>query len=281
MKTGDHFAYAQQADRSPARAAKALRELQSYKTPVLGGTAPRGASRTAQKLAGFALAYVDAIQSKERPKRYLDVGCGNGFITENVAKSFEEIVGIDVEPDRLEDFRSHAPARPRHTIQEMSAAKMEFPSEFFSLVTAFEVLEHVEDLGAVTQEMVRVCRRGGIVAISVPQVWFPFENHGIRIGKTIYRRKVPLLPYLRPLHRKISLARAFSSAHMDELFLPKGMLLLGTAYAAPQFERSAANRDSWESKFAFLRAILNRCETIPILRAVTGVSMLKAYRKPL
>lgn len=281
MKAGDDFAYARQAVRPPIRGAKALRELQSYKTPVLGGTAPRGASRTAQKLAGFALGYIGAIQSNERPKRYLDVGCGNGFITENVAGSFEDIFGIDVEPDRLEDFRSHAPAYPKHTIQEMSAAKMEFPSAFFSLVTAFEVLEHVGDLGAVTQEMVRVCRPGGVVAISVPQVWFPFENHGIRIGKTMYRRKVPLLPYFRPLHRKISLARTFSSAQMDELFLPNGMVLLATAYAAPQFERSAANRDSWESKVAFLRALLDRCETVPILRAFTGVSMLKAYRKQL
>ncbi len=85
--------------------------------------------------------------------------------------------------------------------------------------------------------MVRVCRPGGIIVISVPQVWFPFENHGMRIGNRVYDGKIPLLPYIRPLHRKLSCARVFSSAEMDRLFVPKGMELLGTSYAAPQFER--------------------------------------------
>ena len=280
MKARDDI-YPSQTGQLPIETAKALRELQGYNTPVLGGTAPRGAGRTAQKLAGFALRHIGAIQCDERPRRYLDVGCGNGFITENVAGFFDEVFGIDVERERLEDFRAHIPVRPPHTIKEMSAAKIEFPAGFFSLVTAFEVLEHVEDLGAVTQEMVRVCPPGGVIVMSVPQVGFPFENHGVRIGNKTYHRKVPLLPYIRPLHRKYSLARVFSSAQMDALFLSKGTELLGTAYAAPQFERSAANRDSWESRFMFLRAFLDRCEAFPILRALTGVSMLKAYRKPI
>jgi len=54
---------------------------------------------------------------------------------------------------------------------------------------------------------------------------------------------------------------------------------LKTAYAAPQFERAVENTHSWESRFAFLRNFLGSCETIPVLRELTGVSMLKAYRK--
>lgn len=110
-------------------------------------------------------------------------------------------------------------------------------------------------------------------------MWFPFENHGIRIGNKIYPRKIPFLPYVRPLDRRYSLARIFSSSEMDDLFVPRGMELLKTAYAAPQFERAAENTHSWESRFAFLRNFLGSCETIPVLRELTGVSMLKAYRK--
>lgn len=58
------------------------------------------------------------------------------------------------------------------------------------------------------------------------------------------------------------------------------MKLLGTSYASPQFERAAAQTDSWESKVSFLRELLDRCENIPVIRALTGVSMLKAYQKP-
>jgi len=208
-----------------------------------------------------------------------DTGCGNGFITELVAPSFDEVVGIDMEEERLEDFRAHVNGKPNFQILLMSAARVEFPSEFFPFITAFEVLEHVPDLDTSVREMVRVCRQGGVIVVSVPQVWFPFENHGAQIGDKVYARKIPFLPYIRPLHRKWSLARVFSSAEMDRLFIPQRMELLGTSYASPQFERAAAQANSWESKFAFLKHMLNRCESIPGLRALTGVSMLKAYRK--
>jgi len=265
--------------RSPENS-KVLRELQAYQQPQLGGTAPRWAERTAAKLAGFALRNLSAIQSKELPRRYLDVGCGNGFITEKVSPSFEEVVGIDVEPQRLDDFRAHAPARPRHTIKEMSASAIEFASDYFSLVTAFEVLEHVADVETSVREMVRVCRPGGLIVVSVPQSWFPIENHGIRVGKTTYEGKVPLLPYLRPLHKRYSLARVFSSSQLDQVFLPAGTRVLATDYVAPQFERAASKSDSWERKLKFIRPLLNRCESVPVLRCLTGVSMLKAYLKP-
>jgi SAM-dependent methyltransferase len=209
----------------------------------------------------------------------LDVGCGNGFITELVAPEFDQVVGIDVEEERLREFFAHVAGRPNFRICRMSAADMYFPNESFSFVTCFEVLEHVPDLNGTVWEIARVCRVGGVIVISVPQVWFPCENHGARIGHREYLGKIPLLPYLRPLHKKWSLARVFSSAEMDRLFLPAGMEILGTAYAAPQFERAAANSDSWESKLVFLRAILDRCERIPLARALMGVSMLKAYRR--
>jgi SAM-dependent methyltransferase len=253
--------------------------MEIQNTPVLGGTAPRHAWRTAEKLANFARCYVGSIHSSLGVRRYLDVGCGNGFITELVSPGFDRVVGIDVEEERLDDFRAHIRGNPHFEIRLMSAARIEFPGECFSLITCFEVLEHVPDLNASVSEMVRVCGRGGVVVLSVPQVWFPFENHGARVGKRIFPYKIPLLPYIRPLHRRYSLARVFSSAEVDRLFLSRGMELLATSYASPQFERGAVESNSWESKVVYLRKILDRWENVPVLRALTGVSMLKAYRK--
>jgi SAM-dependent methyltransferase len=248
--------------------------------PVTGGTAPRHAWRTANKLAGFALNWVSSIPGNTERRRYLDVGCGNGFITELVAPDFDEVVAIDMEETRLQDFRAHVNGKSNFQILLMSAAKIDFPNEFFQFITSFEVLEHVPDLDASVLEMVRVCSPGGVIVISVPQVWFPFENHGVQIGTRFYGVKIPLLPYVRPLHRKYSVARVFSSTEMDRAFVSGGMKLLGTSYASPQFERAAAQANSWEGKFSFLRGLLGRCENIPGLRALTGVSMLKAYQKP-
>ena len=279
MKIADNSEYRVEAEARSSESPVAASALQTRNLPILGGTAPRHATRTAQKLAGFALRHVNSTRCEPGVNRYLDVGCGNGFITEYVAGEFDEVVGIDMERDRLEDFRHHAAEKTKFQILEMSAARIQFPNGYFSFITSFEVLEHVANLEQSAQEIVRVCRPGGVLAISVPQVWFPFENHGIRLGPTSYQRKIPLLPYVRPLHRKYALARVFSSGQLDKIFLSQGFELLATAYASPQFERAGANSRSWESKLRFLRSILDRCETIPVLRALTGVSLLKAYRK--
>jgi SAM-dependent methyltransferase len=188
-------------------------------------------------------------------------------------------VGIDVEPDRLSEFRQNVAGDQRYEILRMSADGLGFTDAAFSLVSAFEVLEHVPNLQATADEMVRVCKPGGLVVVSVPQVWFPFENHGMRWNGRAIHRKIPLLPYVRPLHRRLAMARVFSSRDLDKLFVPRGLRLLETAYAAPQFERAAAG-PSWERRFLFLRGTLNSCERLPILRELTGVSILKAYQKP-
>jgi 2-polyprenyl-3-methyl-5-hydroxy-6-metoxy-1,4-benzoquinol methylase len=133
----------------------------------------------------------------------------------------------------------------------MSAANIEFPSGFFQFITSFEVLEHVPDFDASVLEMVRVCSPGGIIVVSVPHVWFPFENHGVQIGTRFYARKI------LPLHRKYSVARVFSSAEMDRSFVSGGM------------KRAAAQANSWEGKFSFLRGLLNRCENVPGIGALT------------
>jgi SAM-dependent methyltransferase len=230
-------------------------------------------------LGGFALRYVGAIRSDSDSRRYLDLGCGNGTITEVVAPGFDETVGVDVEPDRLAEFRSHVAGRPNFRVLQMSGDKLSFPDAAFSFVTCFEVLEHVPDVEATVREIIRVCRPGGVVVVSTPHVWFPLETHGIYVGKREHWGKIPFLPYLRPLHRKYALARVFSSSEMDRLFLAGDMELLATSYAPPQFERAAAKEGTWESRVAFLRYILDRCERVPVLRALTGISMLKAYRK--
>lgn len=51
--------------------------------------------------------------------------------------------------------------------------------------------------------------------------------------------------------------------------------------ATPGFLLVMRGSEHEPSKLKFFRSALDRCERIPILRALTGVSMLKAYRKPI
>lgn len=249
-------------------------------TPVLGGPTPPSAARTARKLSGFALKYVDSRCSPGEVV-CLDVGCGNGNITRRLGEGVGTVVGIDIEPDRLDDFRAMVQGDPRYHILRMSSDALAFAADAFTLVTSFEVLEHVPNLEGTIDEMVRVCRPGGVVALSVPQIGFPLENHGMVVNGRMIDHKIPLLPYVPALHGRFGAARVFSSNQLDRLFVGRGLEVLETAYASPQFERAAANPRSWESRFTFLRRVLDWSEKTPLLRQLTGVSILKAYRKPL
>jgi hypothetical protein len=128
--------------------------------------------------------------------------------------------------------------------------------------------------------MIDALAPGGIAVVSTPQALFPIETHGVRIGHRVVERKVPLLPYLRPLHRRFAIARVFTSRELDGLFRRRAMEHLATGYAAPQFERRAADASRWESRLGFVRPILDVLEDVPGLRRLVGVSILKAYRKP-
>ncbi|HEV7666377.1 MAG TPA: class I SAM-dependent methyltransferase, partial [Chloroflexota bacterium] len=135
-------------------------------TPVIGGPAPHSAERTARKLAGFALRHVPRTPASSDAAWCLDVGCGNGSITRQLGRTFSNIVGIDVEQDRLDDFHEQVEGDRRYHILRMSADAIGFPDAAFPFVTSFEVLEHVPDLQTSVEEIVRVIQPGGRLVIS-------------------------------------------------------------------------------------------------------------------
>ena len=169
-------------------------------------------------------------------ERMLDVGCGDGSFTAVLGQRFREVHGIDVQDSHLETFRAAVAGDARYTITHMSASAMTYPDAHFETIVTIETLEHVPDLAGAAREISRVLRPGGELVITVPNRWFPFENHGIRIGAWERHGRIPLLTYLPWLHRRISIARVFKAGDLDSLFLPHGLRRAGLGYAWPTFE---------------------------------------------
>lgn len=169
-------------------------------------------------------------------KRLLDVGCGCGTFTAELGTGFDEVYGIDVQETNLEQFRHAIDGNPKFRITNMSASAMTFSDAWFDTVVTIETLEHVPDLTGAASEICRVLKPGGELLITVPNRWFPFENHGIRIGSWERGGRIPLLPYVPWLHRRISTARVFSVRDLDSLFLAHGLSRASVAYAWPTFE---------------------------------------------
>ncbi|KAF4654751.1 Hexaprenyldihydroxybenzoate methyltransferase, mitochondrial [Perkinsus olseni] len=96
--------------------------------------------------------------------RYLDVGCGGGLLTEEMALSYGyNITGIDISEASLEQARQHGRHIPNLHYQVGSAYDIPFPDNTFDGVIVSEVFDHLTDLRKATHEIYRVLKPGGAV----------------------------------------------------------------------------------------------------------------------
>ncbi|HVP90477.1 MAG TPA: bifunctional 2-polyprenyl-6-hydroxyphenol methylase/3-demethylubiquinol 3-O-methyltransferase UbiG [Terriglobales bacterium] len=116
----------------------------------------------------------------------LDVGCGGGFVTEEVARMGFETTGLDPSERSLRVAAAHARAAGLK-IQYVSGVgeSLPFSDQSFGAVLCCDVLEHVRDLPKVIAEISRVLKPGGafcydtlnrnwisrLAAIRISQVW--------------------------------------------------------------------------------------------------------------
>jgi SAM-dependent methyltransferase len=113
--------------------------------------------------------------------RLLDVGCGPGTITLDLAEVVApgEVVGVDDAEAALESAREAARERGdgRTRFERADAERLPYDDASFDVVHAHQVLHHLQDPVAALREMRRVCRPGGLVAVRevdyAGMVWFP------------------------------------------------------------------------------------------------------------
>ena len=235
-----------------------------------------GAPRSASCLKTVGLITGKLRQLGRFPKggRLLDVGCGDGAFTTVLGQGFSEVHGIDVQEPYLENFRTVVGDDARFSIRNMSASAMSFPNDYFDTVVTIETLEHIPDLSGAAAEICRVLKHGGELLITVPNRWFPFENHGMRIGSRQIGGRIPLLPWLPWLHRRWALARVFTVRDLDSLFTAKGLKRLAVDYAWPTFEHGG-NR--FQSCLKPLFGLMRGMENSPM--RMFGSSVIARYIK--
>ena len=134
-------------------------------------------------LESFLEQIVQKIRNSQSAIRILDVGCGTGGNLEMLAK-FGAAEGVDVSDDALEFCK-----RKGLKAHKGLAESLPFDDESFDVVTALDVVEHLDDDVAGLNEMYRVLRRGGKTLIFVPAfMWLwgvqdDVSNHRIRYTK--------------------------------------------------------------------------------------------------
>jgi SAM-dependent methyltransferase len=114
-------------------------------------------------------------------ERVLDMGCGAGRHAFGMYKLGADVIAFDQDADELATVREwfaamrdagEVPAGAEADVKEGDALSLPFADGEFDRIVAAEVLEHIPaDIQAI-EELVRVLRPGGTLAVSVPR-WFP------------------------------------------------------------------------------------------------------------
>ena len=99
-------------------------------------------------------------------RRVLDVGCGEGAFTSELARAGARVVGVDVAEEPLRRARSRDPSLDLRLVEP--AGPWELPDSSFDVVWAGEVIEHVADTASWMSELRRVLCSGGLLLISTP-----------------------------------------------------------------------------------------------------------------
>jgi 2-polyprenyl-3-methyl-5-hydroxy-6-metoxy-1,4-benzoquinol methylase len=119
-------------------------------------------------MAGFERA-LDELFGGAAPASVLDVGCGEGVLTEKWAMRLGDrrVVGIDLDDPKL---AAEWAIRERANLEFLTMPASEdlpFADNEFDLAAAIEVLEHVPDPECTLSEMARVS--SGHLLVSVPR----------------------------------------------------------------------------------------------------------------
>ncbi|MEO0229831.1 MAG: class I SAM-dependent methyltransferase [candidate division WOR-3 bacterium] len=110
---------------------------------------------------------LSAINIDIESARILDVGCGGGSLINFIRLGFppENIVGIDIQKERIEEAKRRF---PNIKFVHGDASKMQFNDESFDIVTELTVFVQITDDGSATSianEMIRVTKIWGYIIL--------------------------------------------------------------------------------------------------------------------
>ncbi len=97
--------------------------------------------------------------------RVLDIGCGAGLLSESLAKSGCDVLGLDAAAEAIAAAQAHA-AGQALTLRYQTGAPEALAGEKFPVITALEVIEHVADPAAFVATLAGLLAPGGMLFLS-------------------------------------------------------------------------------------------------------------------
>ncbi len=111
--------------------------------------------------------YYFAKQLTKPQHHAIDLGCGAGYGTFELAHAAGHITGIDLSDEAIA-YAKERYARPNLKFMQMDCSNLTFAHAKFDLAVSFEVIEHVPDVIVYMEQIKRVLKRDGLFIVSTP-----------------------------------------------------------------------------------------------------------------
>ncbi len=221
-----------------------------------------------RRLAMIRAAAGERLSSESR---VLVDGCGVGMYLQALRQFTPNVVGLDIEPERVARSQAHSPL-----VNVAAGEYLPYPSDCFDLLLSHEVIEHVQDDALSLAEMVRVLKPGGRAVIFCPNRLYPFETHGHYWQGRYHFGNTPLINYLpdRWRNKLAPHVRAYTGGDLRRLLACLPVQVVTHTQIYPGYDNVVARRPALGR---LLRRISYALEQTP-LRAF-GLSHLLVIEK--
>ncbi len=113
-----------------------------------------------------------------KPSAILDAGCEDGAFVYWLADLYPaaSVTAVDIDADAIAACRATIPSSYAQRVSFRESTFSALESDAFDLITAFDVLEHIEDDRSAVVDLGRALRPGGTLLVHVPRdrwrTWF-------------------------------------------------------------------------------------------------------------
>jgi len=142
----------------------------------------------------------------------LDIGCGTGAMLDEL-QPFGDVVGADFSPEALQFCMTRGVDSP---LARADVRRLPFADSSFDVVTAMDIIEHIDDDKAASSEIYRVLKPGGRLLVTVPAFASLWSEHDEALHH--YRRYTK--PHLKDLFQRVGLTVDKISYTVTALFPP-------------------------------------------------------------
>ncbi len=168
------------------------------------------------------------------PGRTLDLGCGEGRLTRELAARGYDVVGVDSSRSMVRAARE---AHPDGRYEVADAAALPYDDGGFGLIVAFMSLQDMDDVGAALREAGRVLRPGGRLCLAIIHPIWTAGDVDEECDRFVIRGSyLETVPHIRPVMQVPSVHRP-----LEEYFrgLEDGGVVVETLREPPSRKRLA------------------------------------------